>query len=362
MKLILDNIVFSLQNAGGISVVWFELISRLLKENDIDINFLEYANNNIFRKNLKLPPLQTFSKPNILPISILRYCNIKVDFDHSIFHSSYYRICNTPNVKNITTVHDFTYEKFKTGLPKKIHKLQKTHAINNSDGIICVSENTKIDLLKYNKNLDDSKIKVIHNGFSKDFYQLGSNKADFLKGLIDFEPGSYILYVGDRKNKYKNFDLVMKSAKQIDMPLVIIGGGSLSKSENIKLKQLNGNTNFQHISNVSNNELNIIYNNAFCLLYPSSYEGFGIPILEAQSAGCPVISANSSSIPEVVGDSALLLENIIVEEIIDYMKNLINLSGFRNNIIQKGLINKKRFSWDKNYRDTINFYKKINDL
>tara|TARA_B110000114_G_C15061007_1_gene385376 strand:+ start:760 stop:1323 length:564 start_codon:yes stop_codon:yes gene_type:complete len=164
MRLILDNIIFNLQNSGGISVVWYELVSRLLKEGNIDSTFLDDSNTNVFRKNLNIPSSQILNHLSILPMSILRYLNVNLDSDESIFHSSYYRVSNSPKIKNITTVHDFTYELFKKGVPKRIHTLQKTHALNKSDGIICVSENTKADLLSFHPKIKESKIKVIHNG------------------------------------------------------------------------------------------------------------------------------------------------------------------------------------------------------
>ena len=102
-----------------------------------------------------------------------------------------------------------------------------------------------------------------------------------------------------------------------------------------------------------------MYNNAFCLLYPSSYEGFGIPVIEAQKAGCPVISSKFSSIPEITNDSALLIENISENEIVYYMRNLLNDSSLNSNIIEKGISNSNRFSWDKTHEETVKFYKRI---
>ena len=100
--------------------------------------------------------------------------------------------------------------------------------------------------------------------------------------------------------------------------------------------------------------LNIEYNKSFALLYPSSYEGFGIPPLEAMKAGCPVIAINVSSIPEVVGDAGILLDSIQVDEIIEALQQVDNM---RSDLTARGFIQAAKFSWDKCYNETQNVYK-----
>ena len=108
-------------------------------------------------------------------------------------------------------------------------------------------------------------------------------------------------------------------------------------------------------SYIDNEELNYLYNGAFALIYPSKYEGFGIPILEAQKAGCPVLAYCSSSIPEVMGDSSYMLKTHELNEAIYYL-DLLRNPEIRNVCIDKGLLNAKRFNWDKMYNELLALY------
>lgn len=349
MKIVYDNIIYSLQKAGGISAYWSELCSRL-KNSGEDITFYGYPNDNIFMTNLDI----NLKKETFINYKINRYLNFQQKIpQNTIFHSSYYRIVNQKGIINITTVHDFTYEYYRKGLAKFFHSWQKGKAINKSDGIICVSQNTKNDLLKFYPNVKEENIQVIYNGVSDTFCQLNES-LQYLTGTYEqLQNKKYILYVGDRKG-YKNFDIVTKILEQMDnYILVIVGGGSLSDNEKEILQK-----DYFHYQGISADELNILYNNAFCLLYPSSYEGFGIPIVEAMKAGCPVVCINASSIPEVAGNAALFVEKLDVKEFINEILKLEN-KIIRDNIIAKGLMQANKFSWNKCFEETIYFYKKI---
>ena len=142
------------------------------------------------------------------------------------------------------------------------------------------------------------------------------------------------------------------------MPLVVVGGGKLSKDDFTLIDPLIRKNHFKHYLGINNIFLNILYNNAFTLLYPSSYEGFGIPVLEAQKAGCPVIAYNSSSIPEIIGNSGFLLSKPSVSDACSIIEEIRNINTF-NETIENGLINAKRFSWDNTYIQTLKVYQDI---
>lgn len=351
IRIFFDNIIFSWQKAGGVSVVWYELLKRIINEKSLLCSFIEYqgANSNIFRKILIL------KKNIILKKTILfylqRYFNPKVTCNERfIFHSSYYRTSSNKNAINITTVHDFTYEHFIKGIKQKIHIYQKRRAIKNSDYIIAISENTKKDILKFIPEINENKIRVIYNGVSDDYHIIDES---IIHSELPFNKSDYVLFVGAR-NTYKNFDIVIKTLSLSFMNLIIVGG-ELKKEEIQLLNRKLGPNRYKALGRISNNDLNILYNNAFCLLYPSSYEGFGIPVIEAQRAGCPVIAYASSSIPEIIGDTPLLIDKLSTSAILNCFQILQN-PFTRKEIIQKGLKNSERFSWDRMYQQTLDLY------
>lgn len=347
--LYLDNIIYYLQKTGGISVVWTELVSRLIRDNS-DICFLQYKNQpeNLFYNAIPIPPSR-ISVLKRFSLSIQRYLPICLSSvkEPSLFHSSYYRYSLNPNVVNVTTVHDFTYEYFSRGLKAKLHRWQKFSAIRHSKYIICISENTKKDLLKFLPDVDSTKIRVIYNGVSDDYHQIKtySHTSDVLV--------PYVVFVGARTD-YKNFNFTVRSLVGTKYHLKIVGN-PLTKVEISFLNATIGSSNYSYAGRVSNQELNIIYNNAFALMYPSSYEGFGIPVLEAQKAGCPVIAYNASSIPEIIGNSPLLLNNLDLQEVHKCFE-IIEDERSRLKIINDGLENVRRFSWERMYSQIRQLY------
>lgn len=354
MRIVLDNIIFELQRAGGISIYWAELITRHLSDK---IKFFGNKNSNIFASSLHLD-LKDEVYPNFIP---RRYFPFKPKHKYAItakyiFHSSYFRYSKDANAINVTTVHDFTYEYYSHGLRKWVHGWQKKNAVKKSAGIICVSENTKRDLLNFYPWVDATRIKVICNGVSDEFFPQ-ENIHTLLNDQLGFQGGRpYLLFVGDR-SPYKNFDIFLGITDKLpEYDLVVVGGQDFSNDEKQKIFAIKDR--IHHFRGITSQHLNLLYNAAFCLIYPSSYEGFGIPVLEAMKAGCPVVSTNLSSIPEVAGDAALLVDTVTVNSICDQVKRLENLE-FRNDMISKGFKQASQFSWDKCFEETYAFYQEL---
>lgn len=360
MKIVFDNIIYALQRSGGGSVYWTELLKRFVESNEEIIFFdPKETNDNIFRKTLDLKHTEIESKWSL---RIRRYLPFseKINGKH-IFHSSYYRYSSHPKAINVTTIHDFTTEKFRKGVAQKVNLFQKKLAVKKSKGIICISENTKKDLLHFMPNVDESKIRVIYNGVSDDFYNI---KEDFSiankdKRFETLENEKYLLYIGHRTS-YKNFNLAVDAAsKFLHQYKLVIVGEKFSEQE-IKTVESSLGKNYLQLSGLNNEGLNYLYNKAFALLYPSSYEGFGIPIIEAMKTKCPVITFKNSSIPEVAGNAALIYEEENADSLI---KGIIKIQdeNMKEKLTNDGLEQAKKFNWDNTAKQYMEFYNELYD-
>lgn len=349
-----DNIIFELQKAGGISVYWYQLALRSKK---IDTLYFGCENSNIFSQNLSFLLRQEIY-PCFFPRRYFPFIPKPgtVQADKYIFHSSYYRCSNYPNAINVTTVHDFTYEHHIKGVKGLLHGWQKKNAVKRSAGIICVSENTKRDLIKFYPWVDEARVRVIHNGVGSEFFPVNYPIPKLEDRLSFGVKRPFLMYVGDRSS-YKNFDVFVELAYQLpQFDVVVVGGQPFNDAEHKRVALLSGR--ILHFRGLASEDLNLLYNSAFCLIYPSSYEGFGIPVLEAMKAGCPVVSTNLSSIPEVAGDAALLVDEVSVSAFANEIRRLEG-SDFRDSIIQKGFDQASKFTWDKCFEETYAFYQEL---
>jgi mannosyltransferase len=355
MKKYFDNILFFLQRSGGGSVYWGELMKRFNSFNSDSTTFIQpnAETSNIILPHLKLTPVL---KEKSIPVSILRYLPLSISLPESaIFHSSYYRYTTQKSVSNFVTVHDFIYENYRSGVAKFIHAKQKAAAIKHSKGIVCISQNTRKDLLKYYPSLTrHKKIQIIYNGVSEDFKILPEEELRNSGYYLLFRQHNYLLYIGHR-TVYKNFDFAIEVVKELpEKYKLAIVGNPLNEQELKVLQQKLGNR-FLFLGNISNSQLNHIYNLSHCLLYPSNYEGFGIPILEANRSGCPVVAQNVSSIPEILSCRFMLVDGLNINDFKNKILALEN-STLRSDIILEGYNNSLQFSWDKCFKELNDFY------
>ena len=325
MKLVHDDIIYNLQSKGGITNYWKNLKPFIQdKANLINVNGHS-------------------KKEKKLPFGILRYMNSNTEFKTNfIFHSSYYRTSSAKKSINVITIYDFIYEKFSEGLRRRIHVWQKQRAINNSDHIICISHSTKNDLLIYYPEVDQNKISVVYLGVKNEFMR--NDKLKTKKSLI---------FVGSRGG-YKNFSILLDALDILsNYSLIIVGGGELSNQENKRLK----NIKYEHLIECSDEMLNNLYNQSLALIYPSSYEGFGLPIIEALKAGCPVICNKGSSTGEIGGEYVLsgsMSKEFIINSILK-----LNNESFRNDLVKNGIKYASSFTWEKTANQTLKIYEEL---
>lgn len=343
MRLHIDGIIFSLQQHGGITVYFRELLRRFQPEHETTLTFESPWHQGI--DSSFLPCVRCVERPARL-LERLRPARV-VGGGKTVFHSSYYRRPERCSIPTVVTVHDFVYQRFVRGPRGWARSWLMNSAILQAQHIICISEATRQDLLEFVPIRSDQRVSVIHNGVSDVFRLLN------VKTAVGNRP--YILFIGQRGG-YKNFDLALRALSLLpDLELHCVGGGPL-RGEELAGHNLATQRRVRHLGFVTDEQLNVLYNSAFCLLYPSSYEGFGIPLLEAMRAGCPVVCIDSKAVVEVGGGALCVSEHASDPVALAQAVLRLGDDDERQRFRALGFSRGKQFSWDQCFEQTLAVY------
>lgn len=361
MKIAFDHQIFT-QRYGGISRYYTELSQNLLGLNQ-NVSIFAGAN----RNNQYLPSLpNNCAKFNHYPakrkglfmLANNYWVNKKIaQWQPDIVHQTYYLKTSHPKkvAPTIVTAHDMVHELFPESFKSNDKTTErKRKAFANADHIISVSHNTKQDLIGL-FGINPEKISVV--------YLAAQTPKIIEKANQSIQEKPFLLYVGTRA-KYKNFlgflRAVASSQKLINQfDIVAFGGGSFSNEQLETIKSLNFKEN--QIRQVTGDDgvLARMYSSATAFIYPSLYEGFGLPPLEAMAYECPVISSNTSSMPEVIGNAAEFFDPNNIESMTSAIENIVFSPSRIMTLKKQGLVRVQEFSWKQCAQETLGIYKKL---
>ncbi len=366
MKVLYDHQCFTQQQFGGVSRYHFQLIKELNKLQNIEINLsLKYSNNfyvnedNSFKVKRFLPNHKFYFKRTILDYINRIYTNKVLDKgNYDIFHPTYFSPYFLKHINKkpfALTVYDCIHEKY----PEIINSIDKTLEnkkllVSKASLILAISNSTKNDLIQL-YNIPPEKIEVT--------YLAASINKSLASSDIKLDlPVKYILFVGNR-DYYKNFKNFINAVEPLlkehkDLFLICAGGNGFTNEEKkfFHSKKLENKILHRGADDVT---LATLYANSLAFIFPTFYEGFGIPALEAMNCDCPVVMSNTSSLPEVGGDAAIYFDPNNTDDMRDKIESVIVNKDLRNDLILKAKTQRQKFSFEKTAKQTLEVYKRL---
>jgi glycosyltransferase involved in cell wall biosynthesis len=349
MRVAFDSQIFTMQVYGGISRYICSLAKALTLYSDVEPRIFAPLHINAYLPELASELVSGHKVPRVPKTGRLLHSTSMMlaqpairRFHPDIVHETYYtrRPINSKDARTVVTVHDMIHEHS----PSEFTKNDQTSALKRiatqrADHVICISESTRRDLLNF-FDVPEEKISVVYHGFDT-----------WSPGIPDvgYRTKPYLLYVGDRRG-YKNFSGFLRayassSWLHSNFDVVCFGGGVFSRVESEMFRKLGLSDKKLIQMDGSDNKLASFYCGAALFVYPSLYEGFGIPPLEAMSLDCPVACSNSSSIPEVVGDAAEYFDPRETDSIRTAMESVLSSIARRTDLIERGKLRCTQFSW-----------------
>lgn len=363
-KLLIDHQTFSMQNYGGISRYFANIQHTVESRENIESKVGILYTPNYYLKDYPAPLNNATGRFFLRKRRKLfkwnqKYSNYLIQQNNfDLLHPSYYNTYFLKNLKKpyVITVHDMIHERLPEYFSPDDEFVQyKRVCVENAAHIIAISEATKKDLQEI-LNIDGKRITVIHHG-----YQMNT-VLDAEENAIKSIQKNYLLFVGERKG-YKNFSVFLTAVAALmheekDLTLICAGGGSFQRAEQELISRLKISEKTFQI-NATDNELKSLYQNARAFIFPSLYEGFGLPILEAFKYNCPVIASDSSCFREIGGNAVSYFDPSDKHHMLTTIKEVINNTDLSQALIKEGKIQLENFSMDLCMDKTLAVYKNI---
>lgn len=362
-KVVFDDQIFCWQEFGGVSRYFYELAKRVAKGENFSASVVAplYVNRYLAEgevkvKGLHIPKVRNSGRIISALNGLVAPALIRSERP-DVLHETYYyrrRSLAPRGCPTVVTVFDMTHEKFPDYFLARDHTSEaKRASVMRADRVICISANTQRDLIDI-LGVAPEKTAVIHLGFT-----LTSPVASTVP-LTNNRP--FLLYVGPRGG-YKNFDALLNAyassaALRNNFSLVAFGGGRFSTAEAERIQAFGLTDTVRQMSG-DDALLSMLYRQAAAFVYPSLYEGFGIPPLEAMGFDCPVICSNTSSIPEVVGDAARLFDPMDSDALRVAIEAVVGSPDLCDDLVRRGRERIQHFSWDRTAIETMELYREL---
>jgi glycosyltransferase involved in cell wall biosynthesis len=360
VRLAFDEQIFVAQHYGGISRLFAELSKQFLRDDALEVDLLPLDAPVVNRYLLDEPHLRDRLKvtdAGTTVAALARYFvrmrpRTSVDVIHNTFYLPH-GLAGYPKARRVVTVHDMIPEL----LPKSRRRLDfitlKRRYVMSADHVICVSEATRNDMLRVYGDIK-APISVVYHGVDP-IFRPGDPRVPGL-------PDRYLLFVGNR-GQYKDANVLLKAfaslrAKDDNLALVFTGGGAFSRAERAQHQELRIADRISQVS-LKDTVMSGAYGNALMCVFPSRFEGFGLPALEAMASGIPAVVARATSLPEVGGDAAAYFEPGRADQLADLISEILGDSALRTRMVAAGLERAGQFTWATAAERTADVYRSM---
>lgn len=371
MQLLIDGTIY-LSPPGGISRYFDEILPRMCQmEPTMWVRlFTDQAPRQPLPEHQQITHQKLFSlprylrpsrvwKPALPTLQKIAHCFTFGSGQDTIWHSTYFTAPIFWQGKQVVTVHDMLYELFPTlfqDWTSARFRVRKKKAVLQADAILCNSATTRQDLQAI-YGLSASNIYMTHLGYSEVFHVKDNSEA--LLPLPVQHP--FLLYVG-RRSGYKNFQRLLEAysrwSQRQEIALVVASTTDWQTEEERQLSELGIQEHVYKIANASDELLAQLYNQAAAFIYPSLYEGFGIPLLEAMACGCPIVASRIPSTLEIAADIPIYFEASEVDSLLAALEQIV-VEGRNSPRTIKGLTHVTAYSWDRTARQTLDVYQTL---